>query len=405
MGAVLLPSSRIPGLLRYRSHTSKTQIPPILDLHLDIQSDRDTMMKNLFLFSKAVNELACLNQVFGSAARQSSGVLVESVGNCNKYHSSSGDAAASSKRNIRKNAPVKILTTGKSVSAGRNSLGRITIYHRGGGAKRLQRTIDLKRSTSSMGIVERIEYDPNRSSRIALVRWIEGVRPRKPNTADGFSPTHKIIEPTPVSLRGQFSFCSLPGKVYHEKVDGSSPGTAEAYVDGRTSDMPALLKRSVASKDAGSKKSCVRDVLLSAFSSSKAEEETAFVLLSSSSSFPRVAVAGAKPAYFAAGMSSELSGKDMFSLCDVQKWRTNSTHSEHRIKRKAAISWQSLKQGNLGFVAAVEHNKSKQSGKGSKDGASNINRAPVTYIIASHNMEVGRMVMNCDWSRPTTSNF
>jgi len=65
------------------------------------------------------------------------------------------------------------LSTGKS--AGRNSSGRITVFHRGGGSKRLQRRIDLKRSTSSMGIVERIEYDPNRSSRIAPVRWIEGV--------------------------------------------------------------------------------------------------------------------------------------------------------------------------------------------------------------------------------------
>ncbi|XP_019251184.1 PREDICTED: uncharacterized protein LOC109230111 [Nicotiana attenuata] len=60
------------------------------------------------------------------------------------------------------------LSTGKS--AGRNSSGRITVFHRGGGSKRLQRRIDLKRSTSSVGIVERIEYEPNRSSRIAPER-------------------------------------------------------------------------------------------------------------------------------------------------------------------------------------------------------------------------------------------
>lgn len=71
--------------------------------------------------------------------------------------------------------PLKQLTFHlKRSSAGRNSSGRITVFHRGGGSKRLQRKIDFKRSTSSMGIVERIEYDPNRSSRIALVRWIEG---------------------------------------------------------------------------------------------------------------------------------------------------------------------------------------------------------------------------------------
>ncbi|GJV85261.1 ribosomal protein L2 [Tanacetum coccineum] len=63
--------------------------------------------------------------------------------------------------------------TGKRKSDGRNSKGRITIFHRGGGAKRSQRTIDLKRNTSSVGIVERIEYDPNRTSRIAVVRWEE----------------------------------------------------------------------------------------------------------------------------------------------------------------------------------------------------------------------------------------
>jgi ribosomal protein L2 len=69
---------------------------------------------------------------------------------------------------------VKALT-GKTVTAGRNSSGRITSFHRGGGHKRSLREIDFKRDTSSVGIVERIEYDPNRSSRIALVRWIEGV--------------------------------------------------------------------------------------------------------------------------------------------------------------------------------------------------------------------------------------
>ncbi|GER43896.1 ribosomal protein L2 [Striga asiatica] len=81
------------------------------------------------------------------------------------------------------------LSTGKST--GRNSSGRITLFHRGGGSKRLQRRIDLKRSTSSIGIVERIEYDPNRSSWIALVRWIKGVQlrhQRKCKTIEEFAP-------------------------------------------------------------------------------------------------------------------------------------------------------------------------------------------------------------------------
>ena len=111
------------------------------------------------------------------------------------------------------------LSTGKS--AGRNSSGRITVFHRGGGSKRLQRKIDLKRSTSSIGIVERIEYDPNRSSRIALVRWIEGVqlrRQRKCKTIEEFAEPRKILESTTATIFSLFSFSSLPGKVDQRKV-------------------------------------------------------------------------------------------------------------------------------------------------------------------------------------------
>lgn len=70
-----------------------------------------------------------------------------------------------------KGKPFKQLSFGKSKSAGRNSSGSITIFHRGGGSKRLQRRIDFLRNSLSTGVVERIEYDPNRSSRIALIRW------------------------------------------------------------------------------------------------------------------------------------------------------------------------------------------------------------------------------------------
>lgn len=111
------------------------------------------------------------------------------------------------------------LSTGKS--AGRNSSGRITVFHRGGGSKRLQRKIYLKRSTSSIGIVERIEYDPNRSSRIALVRWIEGVLPgrqRKFKTIEEFAPPRKILESTTATIFCLFSFSSPPGKVDQRKV-------------------------------------------------------------------------------------------------------------------------------------------------------------------------------------------
>lgn len=125
------------------------------------------------------------------------------------------------------------LSTGKS--AGRNSSGRITVFHRGGGSKRLQRKIDLKRRTSSIGIVERIEYDPNRSSRIALVRWIEGVllrRQKKCNTIEEFAPPRfQRLEPTTATIFCLFSFSSLPGKVDQRKA------TLRAFSKGETASL------------------------------------------------------------------------------------------------------------------------------------------------------------------------
>lgn len=79
----------------------------------------------------------------------------------------------------------KQLSFGKKKSGGRNSSGSITIFHRGGGSKRKQRRVDFLRNTLSTGIVERIEYDPNRSSRIALIRWFNsqlGVNEKQPQT-------------------------------------------------------------------------------------------------------------------------------------------------------------------------------------------------------------------------------
>lgn len=280
------------------------------------------------------------------------------------------------------------LSTGKS--AGRNSSGRITVFHRGGGSKRLQRRIDLKRSTSSMGIVERIEYDPNRSSRIAPVRWIEGVhlrRQRKCNTIEEFAPPRKILEPTTTTIRGQFSFSSLPGKVDQRKVACLSPGLMASYV---VVGLPTRMPPSpFTSKGAGSKKTSAKDVFFSAFSSPKTKGETASLSFDSSFGFPRIAVAGAKPAFLAPRMREKVRGKNTFSLCEVRKWRTHSILWAHRIKRKAALSWQSFRrQETLGLVGADEHNESKPKtdqgslpakpiGEVPKDGACKVDRAPV----------------------------
>lgn len=74
-----------------------------------------------------------------------------------------------------KGKPVKTLTEGLTGSGGRNNAGRITARRRGGGHKRSYRMIDFKRRKFGVeGTVERIEYDPNRTAFIALVKYSDG---------------------------------------------------------------------------------------------------------------------------------------------------------------------------------------------------------------------------------------
>ena len=74
-----------------------------------------------------------------------------------------------------KGKPVKALTKGKSESGGRNNHGHITAHHRGGGHKRRLRLVDFKRRKFDVtATVERLEYDPNRSGFIALIKYADG---------------------------------------------------------------------------------------------------------------------------------------------------------------------------------------------------------------------------------------
>ncbi len=76
---------------------------------------------------------------------------------------------------LHKGAPVKSLTEGLNKTGGRNNHGRITAYHRGGGHKRSYRLIDFKRRKLGMNaVVERLEYDPNRTGFIALIKYEDG---------------------------------------------------------------------------------------------------------------------------------------------------------------------------------------------------------------------------------------
>jgi large subunit ribosomal protein L2 len=79
------------------------------------------------------------------------------------------------KKELWKGRPRKALTKGLSKTGGRNNRGRITAWHRGGGHKKLYRLVDFKRTKVDVWAeVERIEYDPNRTAFIALIKYEDG---------------------------------------------------------------------------------------------------------------------------------------------------------------------------------------------------------------------------------------
>jgi large subunit ribosomal protein L2 len=80
-----------------------------------------------------------------------------------------------SREDLTKKAPEKSLTTGKPKTGGRSSNGRVSSRFIGGGHKQSYREIDFKRDKHGVvGVVASIEYDPNRSARIALLHYVDG---------------------------------------------------------------------------------------------------------------------------------------------------------------------------------------------------------------------------------------
>lgn len=76
-----------------------------------------------------------------------------------------------------KGKPYAPLVEGRHSTGGRNNAGRTTTWHKGGGHKQRYRVIDFKRDKDGIrGVVERIEYDPNRTGHIALIRYADGER-------------------------------------------------------------------------------------------------------------------------------------------------------------------------------------------------------------------------------------
>ncbi len=80
------------------------------------------------------------------------------------------------RKNLWKGKPIKSLTVGSHSTGGRNNLGRITSRHKGAGHKQKYRQIDFYRKKDDIKAkVERIEYDPNRSAYVALIKYEDGV--------------------------------------------------------------------------------------------------------------------------------------------------------------------------------------------------------------------------------------
>ncbi|CAL7963301.1 50S ribosomal subunit protein L2 [Alphaproteobacteria bacterium] len=98
-----------------------------------------------------------------------------SLKECKPVTSSTRGLVLVNRSDLWKGEPEKRLVRSKKRSGGRNNLGRITAWRKGGGAKQKYREIDFKRNKVGVfGTVQRIEYDPNRTAFIALVKYDDG---------------------------------------------------------------------------------------------------------------------------------------------------------------------------------------------------------------------------------------
>jgi large subunit ribosomal protein L2 len=86
------------------------------------------------------------------------------------------DTVADDYKDITTNKPEKSLLAPLHKTGGRNNRGRVTVRHRGGGHKRRYRIVDFKRDKAGTATVMSIEYDPNRTARIALVLFEDGMK-------------------------------------------------------------------------------------------------------------------------------------------------------------------------------------------------------------------------------------
>ena len=102
---------------------------------------------------------------------------------------------------VTKDKPEKGLTEKLSKKGGRNSNGRITVRHRGGGHKRRYRIVDFKRNKTGIPAkVVAVEYDPNRSARIALLQYVDGEK-RYIIYPDGLKVGDEVISSSTADIR------------------------------------------------------------------------------------------------------------------------------------------------------------------------------------------------------------
>jgi len=128
-----------------------------------------------------------------------------------------------------KGRPLKALTHGKTKNGGRNNNGRITSFNKGGGHKQLYRTIDFKRDKLNItAIVERLEYDPNRSAYIMLAVYADGekryvIAPKGMKVDDKFV----VSEDAPIELGNRLILRNIPVGTFVHNVETKPKGGAK----------------------------------------------------------------------------------------------------------------------------------------------------------------------------------
>jgi large subunit ribosomal protein L2 len=119
---------------------------------------------------------------------------------------------------LHKGKPFSGLLAKKLKNGGRNNTGRITVRHQGGGHKQRYRIIDFKRDKDGIpGEIERVEYDPNRSAHIALVKYMDGER-RYILAPKGIEVGRKIMsgDESPIKIGNALTLKSIPvGTLVH----------------------------------------------------------------------------------------------------------------------------------------------------------------------------------------------